>query len=262
MPPPFRAWLRPCSPPPTSCGPCPPRGACSRQPQSPWSTARPITLWWCGVASARGRGCWYTQAAGELARLVISWNCMFMIIILKEGKPSKNASLRMIMSKMLWLCFIYMAISFNYPLLCLFFLPSWIHSKWVVLNGVGTDPLGLLDGLGGCWAGVTQGFWWSKRHWDFFPQITINYMTLNKKILNRGRFIFADWMPNAKTAKIRQPQKKPVYSNCFKEIMIYCVVMYPGSHCCGSILWVRGVHHCWIPGEERFPTEGFPSAQG
>ena len=32
-------------------------------------------------------------------------------------------------------------------------------------------------------------------------------MTLKKKILNRRRFIFADWM---KTAKIKQPRKKPI----------------------------------------------------
>ena len=37
----------------------------------------------------------------------------------------------------------------------------------------------------------------------------MNYMTLKKKILNRGHVIFADWMPTAKTAKIRLPRKKP-----------------------------------------------------
>ena len=42
----------------------------------------------------------------------------------------------------------------------------------------------------------------------------VNYMTLKKKILNRRRVIFADWMPITKTAKIVDRGENPVYSIC------------------------------------------------
>ena len=52
-----------------------------------------------------------------------------------------------------------------------------------------------------------RGFAMLSNRGVLFSRITIKNMNLNKKILIRGRVIFADWMPTAKHAKIMRTRK-------------------------------------------------------